>query len=231
MKEYQEESSINKKLYKDNDSLEEDNSEEKKSIEEPDNQISLLEKYQKYLDYIQEKTGIKGTFVIWGIILILLLLYFHIFEDIITNLVGTIYPSFWTIKALEQNSNDELKKWLIYWVVFSTFIFFDRGFPIIVKFIPFYFFFKLLFLMILIMPGSTLCSTVYYLVVKRFYGYYEEKIDSYVSGVKEYSKDMFHENNLKNFKNINKTSGKKFASLDNKNMKEDYEENDKKHKY
>ena len=114
MKEYQEESLIHKKSDKDNDTLDEDNSEEKKSTEEPDNQISLLEKFQKYLDYIQEKTGIKGTFIIWGIISILLLLYFHIFEEIITNLVGTIYPSFWTIKALEQNSNDELKKWLIY---------------------------------------------------------------------------------------------------------------------
>ena len=134
MKEYQEESLIHKKSDKDNDTLDEDNSEEKKSTEEPDNQISLLEKFQKYLDYIQEKTGIKGTFIIWGIISILLLLYFHIFEEIITNLVGTIYPSFWTIKALEQNSNDELKKWLIYWVVFSTFIFIDRGFPIVVKF-------------------------------------------------------------------------------------------------
>ena len=208
------------------------NSEEKKEAEKPDNQISLLEKFENHLNLLQEKTGIKGKFIIWGFIFILILLYFHIFEEIITNLMGTLYPSFWTMKAIESSSksHEELKKWLIYWVVFSTFILIDRGFSFIVKFIPFYFFFKLIFLMVLLMPGSEVCVTIYNFFVKTFYGYYEEKIDSYVIGVKEYAKDMLHENNLKSFKN-NKTSLKKYSSLGNKNMKEDNDnDNDKKNK-
>ena len=207
------------------------NSEEKKAVEKPDNQISLLEKFEKHMNLLQEKTGIKGKFIIWGFIFILILIYFHIFEEIITNLMGTIYPSFWTMKALEAStkSNEELKKWLIYWVVFSTFILIDRGFSFIVKFIPFYFFFKLIFLMVLLMPGSEVCVTIYNFFVKTFYGYYEEKIDSYVIGVKEYAKDMLHENNLKSFKN-NKTFSKKYSSLDNKNMKEDNNNNNKENK-
>ena len=199
--------------------------EEEKKPEEIENQISLLEKFQNQMDLIQEKTGIKGIFVILGLFIAVIFVYFNIFDSIITNLVGTVYPAFWTIKSLEQNSIEEQKKWLTYWVVFGAFIIVDMGSPVIVKFIPFYFVLKILFLMWLFMPGSNGCTIVYYLIVKKIFGYYEDKIDSYVVGAKDYANDMFHDNNLKNFKN-NKISGKKYISLDNKkNMKEDKDNN------
>ena len=197
---------------------------EKKS-EETENQISLLEKWENQMNLIQEKTGIKGIFVILGLIIAVIFVYFNILDSIITNLVGTVYPAFWTIKSLEQNLIEEQKKWLTYWVVFGSFIIVDMGSPVIVKFIPFYFVLKILFLMWLFMPGSNGCTIVYYLIVKKIFGYYEDKIDSYVVGAKDYANDMFHDNNLKNFKN-NKISGKKYISLDNKkNMKEDKDNN------
>ncbi len=202
----------------------EDNPEEKNS-EENENQISLLEKWENQMNIIQEMTGIKGIFVIWGLIIVIFFVYFNIFDSIITNLVGTLYPAFWTIKSLEKKSTEEQKKWLTYWVVFGSFIIVDMGSPVIVKFIPFYFVLKILFLMWLFMPVSNGCTIVYYLIVKKIFGYYEDKIDSYVVGAKDYANDMFHDNNLKNFKN-NKISGKKYISLDNKkNMKEDKDNN------
>ena len=198
---------------------------EKKS-EETENQISLLEKWENQMNLIQEKTGIKGIFVILGLIIAVIFVYFNILDSIITNLVGTVYPAFWTIKSLEQNLVEEQKKWLTYWVVFGSFIIVDMGSPVIVKFIPFYFVLKILFLMWLFMPGSNGCTIVYYLIVKKIFGYYEDKIDSYVVGAKDYANDMFHDNNLKKFKK-SKTSVKKKLSLDNKkNMKEDKESDD-----
>ena len=190
--------------------------------------ISLLEKWEHQMNLIQEMTGIKGIFVILGLLLAVIFVCFNIFDSVITNLVGTVYPAFWTIKSLEQNLIEEQKKWLTYWVVFGFFIIVDMGSPVIVKFIPFYFVLKILFLIWLFMPGSNGCTLVYYLVVKKIFGYYEEKIDSYVEGAKDYANDMFHDNNLKSFKNNknnfknNKNSGKKYLSLDSKkNMKED----------
>ena len=210
--------------------IEEKEKEEKKS-EEKENQISLLEKWENQMNLIQEKTGIKGIFVIWGLILAVIFVYFNIFDSIITNLVGTVYPAFWTIKSLEQNIIEEQKKWLTYWVVFGAFIIVDMGSPVIVKFIPIYFVAKILFLIWLFMPGSIGCEVVYNLVVKRIFGYYEDKIDSYIIGAKDYANDMFNENNLKSFKN-NKTLGKKYISLNNKkNMEEDKDniDNNKEH--
>ena len=200
---------------------------EKKS-EETENQISLLEKWENQMNLIQEKTGIKGIFVILGLIIAVIFVYFNILDSIITNLVGTVYPAFWTIKSLEQNLIEEQKKWLTYWVVFGSFIIVDMGSPVIVKFIPFYFVLKILFLMWLFMPGSNGCTIVYYLIVKKIFGYYEDKIDSYVVGAKDYANDMFHDNNLKNFKK-NKISGKKYMKEDKDNINNESDNEEKEH--
>ena len=171
--------------------------------ENEDNQISLLEKWQKQMNLIQEKTGIKGIFVILGLVLCVVFVYFNILDTIITNLVGTLYPAFWTIKSLEQNIVEEQKKWLTYWVVFGSFIIIDMVSVVIVKFIPFYFVLKILFLIWLFMPGSNGCTIIYYLVVKKIFRYYEDKIESYVVGAKDYANDIFNDNSLKSFQNKN----------------------------
>ena len=214
----------NKEKGKDDSKKEEskENPLEKKS-DDSDNQISLLEKWDNQMNLIQEKTGIKGSFVIWGLILAVIFVYFNIFDSIITNLVGTVYPAFWTIKSLEQNLIEEQKKWLTYWVVFGSFIIVDMGSPVIVKFIPFYFVLKILFLMWLFMPGSNGCTIVYYLVVKKIFGYYEDKIDSYIGGAKDYANDMLADSDLKSFKRKS-LSKKVYKNNEKEVLKEDQKE-------
>ena len=198
--------------------------------ENEDNQISLLEKWQKQMNLIQEKTGIKGIFVILGLVLCVVFVYFNILDTIITNLVGTLYPAFWTIKSLEQNIVEEQKKWLTYWVVFGSFIIIDMVSVVIVKFIPFYFVLKILFLIWLFMPGSNGCTIIYYLVVKKIFRYYEDKIESYVVGAKDYANDIFNDNSLKSFQNKNLikknykiSEDMKEESKNNKNNKQEKE--------
>ena len=196
---------------------EESKEQENESEGENGNQISLLEKWQNQMNLIQEKTGIKGIFVILGLVLCVIFVYFNIFDSIITNLVGTVYPAFWAIKSLEQNNIEEQKKWLTYWVVFGSFIFFDMGSFVINKFIPVYFVLKILFLIWLWMPGSSGCTIVYYLIVKKIFRFYEDKIDTYYDEAKTYVNDMLNEKNLKNFQTKN---------LPKKNYKDNYKEED-----
>ena len=188
-----------------------------------DNQISLLEKWQKQMNLIQEKTGIKGIFVILGLVLCVVFVYFNILDTIITNLVGTLYPAFWTIKSLEQNLVEEQKKWLTYWVVFGSFIIIDMSSVVIIKFITFYFILKILFLIWLFMPGSNGCTIIYYLVVKKIFRYYEDKIESYVVGAKDYANDIFNDNSLKSFQNKNLTK----KNYKNNDKEEDMKEGSK----
>ena len=203
----------------------EEKTEENDNQDNDDNQISLLEKWQKHMNLIQEKTGIKGIFVILGLVISVIFVYFNIFDSIITNMVGTLYPAFWTIKSLEQNIVEEQKKWLTYWVVFGFFIIFDTSSIVIVKFIPFYFLFKILFLIWLFMPGSNGCTLVYHFVVKKIFRFYEDKIDSYVEGAKDYASDMLADSDFKSFRRLS-LSKKLYKNNEKEDIKEDKKEHD-----
>ena len=148
-------------------------------------QVSLLEKWNNQMKLIQEKTGIKGIYVVIGLILSVIFVYLNIFDTIITNLIGTLYPAFWTIKSIESNDLKDQKNWLTYWAVFGSFILVDMFSPVIIKFIPFYFVMKIMFLIYLLMPGSHGCAIIYNLIVKKILRKYEDKLDNVVSNLEE----------------------------------------------
>ena len=154
-------------------------------VKEKPKQISLLEKWQEEMDLIQKQTGIKGIYVVLALIFSVILVYYNIFDSVITNLVGTLYPAFWTIKSIEKNDLSEQKNWLTYWAVFGFFILIDMFSPIIVKFIPFYLVMKILFLIWMFMPGTNGSKLFYEIVVKKILKKYESKMDVVVKNVGE----------------------------------------------
>ena len=147
--------------------------------------ISLLEKWNIEMNLIQEKTGIKGIYVVLALIISVVLVYLNIFDSVITNLVGTLYPAFWTIKSIENDNLQEQKNWLIYWAVFGFFILIDMFSPIIVKFVPFYLVMKILFLIWMFIPGSNGSKMVYGLIVKKILKRYETDFNNVVNNVGE----------------------------------------------
>ena len=76
--------------------------------------ISLLERWNEKMEKIQERTGIKGYVVVIILVLSVFLIYMNLFDTIITNLLGTLYPAFWTIKSIENNDLKEQKTCLTY---------------------------------------------------------------------------------------------------------------------
>ena len=176
---------------------------------EEQRQISLIEKWQNEMNLIQEKTGIKGIYVVLGLIVSVILVYYNIFDSVITNLVGTLYPAFWTIKSIEKDDLSEQKNWLTYWAVFSFFVLIDMFSPIFVKFIPFYLVLKILFLIWMFMPGTNGNKFMYNKVVKKILKKYEKEADEFlknVGGVLR-NEDDFKRFNRKNtnLDEINKT--------------------------
>ena len=181
-------------------------------------QESLFDQWNKQMSLIQEKTGIKGIYVIVALVTSIMLVYLNLFESLITNLVGTVYPAFWTIKSIECKNDDD-KMWLTYWAVFASFTLVDMFSVIIVKFVPFYFVMKILFLIWLFMPNSQGCYLVYHLLVKKVFKSFESDIDITVDKVKEVAKEyVFNKENKATLKGIkgyinplagNKKSGKK----------------------
>ena len=175
--------------------------------------ISLKEKWKEQMIVIQNKTGIKGNYFVLGLIVCVILVYLNIFESAITTLVGTLYPAFWTIKAIEKNELDEQKNWLTYWAVFGSFIIIDMFSPIVVKFIPFYVVMKVIFLIYLLIPGSGGCTFVYNLFVKRFIKKYEDKLDNVKNYIENATGDYAFNENSSNIKKGNKSKLKLNANF------------------
>ncbi len=173
---------------------------------------SLVKKIKEQIQLIQEKTGINGYVFIGLLILSLIFVYFNLFENLITNLIGTVYPTFWTIKSIESKDGKAIH-WLIYWIIFSSFILLDFFSGFVVKIIPFYFVMKICFLIWLQWPESKGCDIIFSYVINNIFESIEEELDEYVQEVKDVSNDyVFNEKNkqkimgitkaLKNFKNM-----------------------------
>ena len=185
---------------------------------------SLLERWNEEMNLIEQKTGIKGIYVVIGLIVCIFLVYKNIFDTVITNLVGTFYPAFMTIKSIEKNNNSEEKYWLTYWAVFGFFILIDMFSPIIVKFIPFYLIFKIIFLIWLFLPGTNGCKFFYNKVVKKILIRYENDLDDALNKVGLKMRNNANRANINN--NIERTStiNRTTLQLSTNNIEEEKEE-------
>jgi receptor expression-enhancing protein 5/6 len=157
-------------------------------------EISLYEKWLEYLEIIHQKTGVKGKYVIVGLLTSIVFVSIGFLDRIITNIVGTVYPAYWTMKSIESKSSDA-REWLTYWVVFACFTLIDTLSGFLLKYIPFYFFFKIIFLIWLFMPDSRNCTILYNLVIVKLFKSVEKDIDE--AGVKfgELTKGLINQTN------------------------------------
>ena len=154
-----------------------------KNIDKPQIKFSPSDKWKEIMKSIKEKTGIDGIFVIMFLSLCVLLVYMGIFESLITSLVGTLYPGFSTIKAIQKNKDK--KEWLTYWVIFGSFLIFDMFSTIIIKVVPYYFVLKIIFLIWMFIPGSNGCQIVYDFLISKVMKPIEQIIDIFFEEYKE----------------------------------------------
>jgi len=160
-----------------------------KEQEHEKEEFSLYDKYFEQMKLIHEKTGIPGGYVVGALFAAILFVWIGFLEKFITNLVGTVYPAFWTIKSIESRADDD-KRWLTYWVVFAFFTIIDMFSGFILRFIPFYFFLKICFLIALFMPNSQLSNIIYKLLVVRVFKTFEQDIDTATIKITEYTKEL-----------------------------------------
>ena len=160
---------------------------------QPKIKFSIVDKWKEIMSSIKEKTGIDGIYVVIFLSICVLFVYLGIFGSLITSLVGTLYPGFCTIKAIQKKENK--KDWLTYWVIFGSFLIFDMFSNIIMKFIPFYFVLKILFLIWMFIPGSNGCKLVYDFLITKILKPLEQIFDIFFHEAK-----MLNDELMKNAK-------------------------------
>jgi receptor expression-enhancing protein 5/6 len=142
-----------------------------------DKQKSFSEIFALQLEIIEKNTGVNPKYFSLAIGVALAFVLIGYFEFYIVNVVGILYPAIWSIKAIESKDADDDKQWLTYWVVFAVFTFIDLFSGFILRFIPFYFFVKLLFLIWCFMPNTRGATFIYNHFIIKFYRKYERFFD------------------------------------------------------
>ena len=93
--------------------------------------------------------------------------------SVIAMLVGVLYPSIESYRALGTESKDDDSQWLAYWIIFSLYYFVEYFLEIIFAFVPLYYEAKLAFVLWLALPqtrGALKLWNMFKPQIDQFYG-------------------------------------------------------------
>jgi len=107
-------------------------------------------------------------------VLLFIVFIFGDLAGLVCNFVGYVYPAYMSFKAIESKEKDDDTQWLTYWVVYSFFSLLETFISFLLNWIPFYFAFKLAFLVYLFHPERKGAKTIYDNFLKKLL---EETVD------------------------------------------------------
>ncbi|EEC50900.1 predicted protein [Phaeodactylum tricornutum CCAP 1055/1] len=150
----------------------------------------LRTKLDKYpvLQQAESTTSVPKEFlVLGGGLLFAVLTVFGIGIASLTSLVGFVYPAFKSFQAIETKSKGDDTQWLVYWVIFAFFSIIEVFVDVLLYWIPFYFAFKLAFLLWAMLPQTKGAKFLYESFLKDLLKKNESKIDQALANAKKNS--------------------------------------------
>ncbi|CAH7689588.1 TB2/DP1, HVA22 family-domain-containing protein [Phakopsora pachyrhizi] len=102
--------------------------------------------------------GLGGVFA--------LAIFFNIFAGFLTTLLGWALPAYLSLQSLESPSSGDDVQWLTYWTVFSTFNILEIFSDILLYWFPFYYTFKCVFIVWLMLPQTRGAQVLYHKALK-----------------------------------------------------------------
>jgi hypothetical protein len=140
--------------------------------------LTFNERLLKYKEfkYLYDKTKIKPVYYFYCLIICLVLVVIGYFENLLTVLIGILYPMYFSIKSLRERNKESIRDWLKYWVVFFLFLNFECVFGIFLQGVSLYFFYKVLFLLVCYLPQYNGAKYFYESFLKSAFKEYEEEM-------------------------------------------------------
>jgi len=140
---------------------------------------------QEQAEIIHQKTGIPSKYVLISLGICVASVFIGYLEQYITCLVGIVFPSICSIRALETKETDDDKQWLTYWTVYGIFTFIDLFSHFFLKYIPFYFILKIFFLIWLFLPSFKGATVIYNKIIIKLFNKYRPQIDEFENTIEK----------------------------------------------
>jgi len=156
--------------------------EAKKSIDQLD---EFLAKFA-VLGTIEEKTGVKRSYIVLGLVAFFLaFILFGFGAGPLCNLIGFVYPLYASFKALQTDGKADDSQWLSYWIVYGFFEMIESFTDFFLFWIPFYYLFKILFLLWCFLPQFQGADILYCRFIEPMFSRYESEIDTEIKSIKK----------------------------------------------
>ncbi|KAG6609106.1 ER membrane protein DP1/Yop1 [Phytophthora cinnamomi] len=149
-----------------------------------------LERYEKIVE-LEKQTGVDKFYIFCvGALLAGILLFVVGGEELVVGLVGFIYPAYMSFKAINTPGTGDDTQWLTYWVVYAFFNLTESITDLVLSWIPFYFFFKIAFLVWSYHPTTQGSSIIYNSLIKPYVAPHVGQIDSALKRGEEAAKSV-----------------------------------------
>jgi receptor expression-enhancing protein 5/6 len=109
---------------------------------------------------------------------------------VLCSLVGFVFPAFKSFEAIEHKNKGDDIQWLVYWVVFAFFSVIETFRDFLLYWIPFYYAFKLAFLLWAMLPQTKGAKFLYDSFLKDFLKK-ENRIDAAMADAKKVGYQSF----------------------------------------
>mmetsp|Transcript_14551 Transcript_14551/g.17706 ORF Transcript_14551/g.17706 Transcript_14551/m.17706 type:complete len:199 (+) Transcript_14551:150-746(+) len=132
----------------------------------------------------------KEYLVLGGGLLLFAFVFFGIGAGSLCSIIGFVYPAFKSLQAIESKVRGDDTQWLIYWVVYCFFSMIEVFTDTLLYWIPFYFAFKLAFLLWAMLPQTKGAKFLYDSFLKDFLKKNESKIDAALDDAKRTARSV-----------------------------------------
>ncbi|KAL6105652.1 reep1 [Pungitius sinensis] len=112
-----------------------------------------------------------------------------IISRLVVIVFGTLYPAYYSYKAVKSKDVKEYVKWMMYWIIFALFTAVEVFTDMFLCWIPFYYELKIAFVVWLLSPYTKGSSVLYRKLVHPTLSSKEKDIDEYICQAKDKSYD------------------------------------------